>query len=230
MYKQVFKRLIFFSILLFSIIIILIWNSMRQASNHVYNNNTNNQDFDSADKIFKVVIDPGHGGKDQGATGASGMSEKDFTLSLSKKVKDLLEENENIEVYMTREEDTFISSVDRYRPEYANNLDADLFISIHGNTYEDPTVSGTEAYYYHEESKSFAKSIYQKVVNSTGFKDRGVKNNDFFVVKYTEMPSVLLEIGYLTNPEEEQQMLDDEFQTSTAQSICDGVKEYLKIE
>jgi N-acetylmuramoyl-L-alanine amidase len=200
---------------------------MRQVQ---YGRDNDNKDIGTTDEIYKVVIDPGHGGKDMGATGASGLYEKDFALSLSKKVKDFLEKEPNIEVYMTRDEDTFISTVDRYRPEYANELDADLFISIHGNTYEDANVSGIEAFYYHEKFKSFAKTVYEKVVNSTGFKDRGVKNNDFFVVKYTEMPSVLLEIGYLTNPEEEQQMLDNEFQNSTAQAICEGVKEYLEIE
>jgi N-acetylmuramoyl-L-alanine amidase len=223
----VYRRVMFLGIILLLLLIILLWNSMRQVPN---NKGNDSNDIGTTDDIYKVVIDPGHGGKDMGATGASGLYEKDFALSLSKKVKDLLEKETKIEVYMTRDEDTFISTVDRYRPEYANELDADLFISIHGNTYEDANVSGTEAFYYHEESKSFAETVYQKVVNSTGFKDRGVKNNDFFVVKYTEMPSVLLEIGYLTNPEEEQQMLDNEFQDSTAQAIYDGVKEYLTLE
>jgi N-acetylmuramoyl-L-alanine amidase len=223
----VYRRVMFLGMILLLLLIILLWYSMRQVHNDEYNDS---KDIGTTDDIYKVVIDPGHGGKDMGATGVSGLYEKDFALSLSKKLKDLLEKEANIEVYMTRDEDTFISTVDRYRPEYANELDADLFISIHGNTYEDANVSGTEAFYYHKEFKSFAETVYEKVVRSTGFKDRGVKNNDFFVVKYTEMPSVLLEIGYLTNPGEEQQMLDDEFQNSTAQAICDGVKEYLKLE
>jgi N-acetylmuramoyl-L-alanine amidase len=185
--------------------------------------------FGTTDEIFTVVIDPGHGGKDVGAAGVSGLYEKDFTLSLSKKVKDILEKEEKIEVYMTRDEDTFISTVDMYRPQFANDIEADLYISIHGNTYEDPNVSGTEAYYYHEKFKSFAETVYSNVVRSTGFKDRGVKNKDLFVVRYTDMPSVLLEIGYLTNPQEEQIMFNDEFQSSIAESICEGVNEYLEI-
>ncbi|MBP1754065.1 MAG: cell wall hydrolase/autolysin [Firmicutes bacterium] len=188
------------------------------------------QEHSSDDKVYTVVIDPGHGGKDVGATGVNGLYEKDFTLSLSRKIKDILGKEKKIKVYMTRDEDTFLSSEDKYRPKYANELKADLFISIHGNTYEDPEVSGTEAYYYHAGSKSFAEILHEKVVTATGFHDRGVKKNDFFVVKYTDMPSVLLEIGYLTNPEEEQRMIDDKSQDSTAQAICDGVNEYLGLD
>jgi N-acetylmuramoyl-L-alanine amidase len=188
------------------------------------------KDLTAADEIFTVVIDPGHGGKDVGATGASGQYEKDFTLNLATKLRDILEQEEQLEVHMTREEDTFISTEDMYRPRFANELDADIFISIHGNTYEDPKVSGTEAYYYHQRFRSFAEIIYDKVAASTGFQDRGVKRNDFFVVKNTDMPSVLLEIGYLTNPVEEQRMLEDDFQQSTAEAIRDGVKEYLGLD
>jgi len=226
MNKRVYKRVRFFGCILLLILMILIWYNMK----HDNNKQEDNIDFGTTDKIFTVVIDPGHGGKDVGTTGVRGLYEKDFTLSLSSKVKDILEKEEKIEVYMTRDEDTFISSVDMYRPKYANEVDADLFISIHGNTYEDPNVSGTEAYYYHEKLKSFADIVYNNVVSSTGFKDRGIKNKDLFVVRYTDMPSVLLEIGYLTNPQEEQLMFNDEFQSTIAESICDGVKEYLEIE
>lgn len=224
--KRVKSRIIFLGGFLLLILTILIYN----AANQLGREQDDTIVPGSADKVYTVVIDPGHGGKDIGATGASGLYEKDFTLSLSKRVREILEKEDKIKVYMTREDDTFISSEDKYRPKYANELNADLFISIHGNTYEDPSVSGTEAYYYHEGSKSFAEALHEKVVDATGFRDRGVKNNDFFVVKYTDMPAVLLEIGYLTNPQEEQLMADDDVQKKTAESISDGVKEYLGIE
>lgn len=221
MNKRVKRRLRFIGILfiggiLLLILLVSIWNN----SKNVY----------TIEERFKVVIDPGHGGKDVGATGASGLYEKDFTLSLSKKVKEILEKEQKIQVYMIREDDTFISTKDKYRPKFANELDADLFISIHGNTFEDSKVSGTESYYYHKKFKSFAKIMHRHVVGSTGFNDRGVRKEDLYVVRDTDMPSVLLEIGYLTNPQEEQKMLNDEFQYSVAESICDGVKEYLRIK
>ena len=224
--KRAKNRIILCGCFLLLILVILIYYAVNQAGGEP----NDSMDLGSSDKVYSVVIDPGHGGKDVGATGDSGFYEKDFTLSMSNKVKEILEKEDKIKVYMTREEDTFISSEDKYRPKYANELNADLFISIHGNTYEDSTVSGTEAYYYHTGSKSFAKILQGKVVEATGFKDRGVKNNDFFVVKYTDMPAVLLEIGYLTNPEEELLMIDDNFQNKIAESMCDGVKEYLGIE
>jgi len=85
---------------------------------------------------YKVVIDAGHGGEDVGATGASGQYEKNFTLSVAKKVSKLLEQNPHIQVYMTRSDDSFISQESRHRPIYANDLNADLFLSIHANTLQ----------------------------------------------------------------------------------------------
>lgn len=179
---------------------------------------------------YKVVIDPGHGGKDRGATGASGNFEKDFTLRLALKVEELAKKEAEIEVHLTRTDDRFISSADRERPKLANDLGADLFISIHGNTYEDASVSGTETYYYHDDSLPLAEIMQKHVVQGSGFRDRGVKKENYFVVKDTEMPAVLIETGYLTNPQEEAQMLGDEAQYRIAGSILDGIKEYLKLD
>ncbi|USG67893.1 N-acetylmuramoyl-L-alanine amidase [Brevibacillus ruminantium] len=180
-------------------------------------------------KVYKIVIDPGHGGKDHGATGASGRLEKDFTLQLARKVEELAKQEPRFEVYLTRTDDGFLSSIDRERPEFANQLGADLFISIHGNTYEDPSVSGTETYYYHEDSLSLAEIMQKHMVQANGFRDRGVKKEDFFVVKDTNMPAVLIEMGYLTNPQEEKEMLTEEVQYRMANSILDGIKEVLKL-
>ncbi|WP_391574952.1 N-acetylmuramoyl-L-alanine amidase [Cohnella sp.] len=178
---------------------------------------------------FKVVIDPGHGGKDRGATGASGNLEKDFTLKLARKVEELAKQESRIQVYMTRTDDRFISSVDRERPKFANDLGADLFVSIHGNTYEDAGVSGTETYYYHDNSRSLADIMQRQVVQASGFRDRGVKKQDFFVLKDTEMPAVLIEAGYVTNPQEEKAMLTEDVQSRIAASILEGIKEYLNL-
>ncbi|WP_066188863.1 N-acetylmuramoyl-L-alanine amidase family protein [Gracilibacillus timonensis] len=175
---------------------------------------------------LKVVIDAGHGGKDNGATGASGKYEKKFTLSLSKKIEEKLKQDPEIEVFMTRTEDNFISQESRYRPKYANKLNADLFLSIHGNTFSSPEVAGTETFYYHKDSRRFAKMIQKHVVEATGFNDRGTTKKDLFVVKDTEMPAVLLEVGYLTNPKEESEMWTDDFQSRVATSIVEGIKEY----
>lgn len=181
----------------------------------------------SKKEVYKVVIDPGHGGEDPGATGASGTYEKDFTLSLAKKVFQLLEKDERFQVYMTRQEDVFLSAQNRERPNYANSIPADLFVSIHGNTFEDSSVSGTETYYYERNSKALANIMHQSILEATGFKDRGVRKEDYFVLKDTTMPAVLLEVGYITNPENEGKMLTDDFQQQVAEAISNGIKEYL---
>lgn len=183
--------------------------------------------FERKPEKYIIVIDPGHGGRDEGATGASGLKEKHFALSLALKVRDVLESDERIQVFMTRSDDVFISSLDKYRPNFANENQADLFISIHGNSFRTPSVSGTETYYYDFASRRFAQVLHRHIVQAAGLRDRGVRRGDLFVLKYTNMAAVLLEIGYLTNPAEEKLLFDDEFQRSAAKAIARGVKEYL---
>ncbi|MFF2014620.1 N-acetylmuramoyl-L-alanine amidase [Paenibacillus sp. NPDC058177] len=181
-------------------------------------------------KIYKVVIDPGHGGEDPGATAVNGHFEKEFTLSMSKAIADVLEQDPEIQVELTRTDDTFISTQELYRPKLANELNADLFISIHGNTFDDSTVSGTESFYYHDESLAFAEVIHKHVAQATGFKDRGVKKASYFVLRETHMPAALLELGYLTNPENEGMMWTAAFQQSVAAAIHAGIREYLQLD
>ncbi|MFF2908397.1 N-acetylmuramoyl-L-alanine amidase [Paenibacillus sp. NPDC057934] len=181
-------------------------------------------------KVYKVVIDPGHGGEDPGATAVNGHFEKEFTLSMSKAIVDVLEQDPEIQVELTRTDDTFISTQELYRPKLANELNADLFISIHGNTFDDSAVSGTESFYYHEESLAFAEVIHKHVAQATGFKDRGVKKASYFVLRETTMPAALLELGYLTNPENEGMMWTSAFQQSVAAAIHAGIREYLQLD
>ncbi|MBH5320920.1 N-acetylmuramoyl-L-alanine amidase [Paenibacillus sp. GSMTC-2017] len=173
---------------------------------------------------YKIVIDAGHGGHDPGAEGASGNYERDFTLSLSKKVSELLQQDDRFEVHMTRGEDTSVGLEDRIH--FSNNLKADAFLSIHGNTFTDANVSGTETYYYTEESFSLANELHTKLVERTGFKDRGVRNFKWKVLDDNNCPAILLEIGYLTNNSNESAMLNDEHQNKTAQAIVDGIKSH----
>ncbi|WP_337104290.1 N-acetylmuramoyl-L-alanine amidase family protein [Paenibacillus sp. YIM B09110] len=173
---------------------------------------------------FTIVIDAGHGGKDPGANGASGEEEKDFTLSLAQKVYALLEEDPLYNPYMTRKDDTFIELENRTL--YSNELNTDAFLSIHGNTYEDSGVAGMETYYDAASSFPLANIIHRKLVEVTGFPDRGVKQEGWKVLDGNESPSILMELGFLTNPQEEAQMLDEAWQDRVAQAIVDGLKEY----
>lgn len=179
-----------------------------------------------AEGAYTVVIDPGHGGKDKGATSEDGRHEKEFTLSLGKVVENMLDDEQDIRVLMTREEDEFISQESRERPEFANDHNADLYVSLHGNTFDDSSVSGTETHYYSDENLSLAEMMQDHVTEATGFSDRGVKQQNLFVLRDTNMPAVLLEVGYITNPENEKDMFKEDFQQEVASAIVDGIKEY----
>lgn len=175
-------------------------------------------------KRYKIVIDAGHGGKDPGAEGVSGNLEQTYSLELSMKVVDLLQKEPMFEAYMTRTDNTFVGLEDR--AQIANDLDADAFVSIHGNTYTDPDVSGTETYYYADESLPFASEVHKHLAESTGFRDRGVKKEGWKVLTTSNNLAVLLEVGFLTNRNDETNMLSDIHQNKTAQAIVKGIKSY----
>lgn len=177
---------------------------------------------------YRVFIDPGHGGKDNGASSLNKRHEKDFVLSLGQKVAALLEKEPKIEVTMTRSDDTFIELEER--PNLANNADADLFVSIHANSAGKETVGGTETYYWTEQSLDFAKLMHRYLVEATGFPDRKVKQERFVVIRNSTMPAVLLEIGFLTNRAEEELMYQDAFQSKVAASIVTAIKKQLNLE
>lgn len=173
---------------------------------------------------YKVVLDAGHGGHDPGAKSYSGKSEKWFNLSVAKKIHNALEDETRIEPYLSRADDQFISL--QGRTEFANELDADLFMSVHANAYLQST-RGTETYYYHERSKHFGEIAHKRLLEATGFADRKLQRKGFYVVKNTKMPSVLIEVGFLTNPTEEKHLFEEQFQDKVAQAMANAIKEYL---
>ncbi|MFC0214783.1 N-acetylmuramoyl-L-alanine amidase [Paenibacillus chartarius] len=176
-----------------------------------------------------IVIDAGHGDHDGGAVSLTGKTEKTFNLAMAKKVEAILKTNPKVEVLMTRSDDTFVELNDRV--DFANSHQADVFVSIHGNKLPGkPAIRGSETYYYNEQSLNLAKALHQSILTSAGFPDRGVRKNDFRVVKYTTMPAVLLEIGYLSNKTDENNMFDEAFQNRVAASIAQTILDYLNIK
>jgi N-acetylmuramoyl-L-alanine amidase len=167
--------------------------------------------------IYKVVIDAGHGGKDPGAISANGTREKDFALDLTLRVGQLLMNHPRIQVIYTRSDDTYPTLEERVK--LANEINADVFISIHANKFSRTTVRGIETYYSREDSKELASLIHSTLLPITGFPDRGTKQANFHVIKNTVMPAALLEIGFLSNPEEEAQLNNSEFRQKVAEGI-----------
>lgn len=181
-------------------------------------------DATNPNKTYRIVIDPGHGGKDPGATGVSGAYEKAFNLSLAGRVVDLLEEDPLFEPLLTRSDDQFVGLDERAAK--ANDWNADVMISIHGNTYTDPMTSGTETLYRHEDSIPLAQTLQEHLVKGIGLRDRGIKEEQLKVLSTPTMPAVLIEVGYLTNAEDERFLLCNEGQDLAAQAIVDGLKDY----
>ncbi|MCZ8521415.1 MULTISPECIES: N-acetylmuramoyl-L-alanine amidase [Paenibacillus] len=177
---------------------------------------------------FRVVIDAGHGGKDSGAISLLKRKEKDYVLQQARKTADLLKTDSRFDVVMTRSDDTFIELGGR--TDLANAAQADLFVSIHANTAGKESIRGTETYYYTEQSRDFAGIMHKHLLGATGFPDRKVKQERFYVIRNTRMPSVLLEVGFLSNAADEGQLYQDEFQNRVAASIAAAIKEQLNLD
>lgn len=185
----------------------------------------------------RIALDPGHGGSDSGAIGPTGIMEKSITLRVGKELKCLLEA-EGATVLMTRTFDTEVSpkgaeatAVEELeaRCEIANQGDADIFISIHADAFTNPEVKGTTAYYYtrgSEASRRLADSVRTAVIDAIGTVDRGSQSCNFYVVKHTDMPAILLEISFISNPNEEAMMNSETGIQKIAQGMADGIADY----
>jgi N-acetylmuramoyl-L-alanine amidase len=174
-----------------------------------------------------VVIDAGHGGVDLGACGRQGTREKDINLEVSMRLKDLLE-GAGAEVVLTRGDDEYISLYERGF--MANYLPADLFISVHTNNHTDLSVQGIEVYHYpgRLECKLLAEKVIDSLVFNTGLIGLGVKVNDFVVIRETQMPGILVELGYLSNYQEETIIKTTGFTEKAALGIFEGIIDYYK--
>ena len=177
---------------------------------------------------FCVIIDAGHGGSD-GGTVSGKIIEKDINLSVALKLKTILEDN-NIEVILTRNSDEKMSLAQR--TSVANDSNADFFISLHCNYYEDDAqIAGLECYYNSPdatESKAYAESIIHAVSLSNDVKTRYAKTENYYVLRNTQIPAVLVEMGFLSNYSESQKLLSDDYQEILAQRMAEGI--FNKIE
>lgn len=171
---------------------------------------------------FCVVIDPGHGGSDGGAE-IEGVAEKSINLSVALKLKSFLEKN-NITAILTRNSDEFVYLSER--TSIANEANADLFISVHCNSYaDDPRIAGLECYYKHgaAEGEALAKTVLDAAKSSNNINVRNTRAEDYYVLNHTNMPAVLVEMGFLTNATERQKLGSDAYQQVIVESIAEAV-------
>jgi N-acetylmuramoyl-L-alanine amidase len=218
-------------------------------------------------KIGRIVIDAGHGGHDSGTLGADGIEEKNVVLDVALRLGKLLHDRLGAEVVYTRDDDTFVPL--ETRTAIANKAQADLFISVHANSSQDPTVRGVEVYYLNftsdpeammvasrenavstesvhelsdlvkkialkdkiDESRELATDVDDSLYaglrkGNPGLKNRGVKKAPFVVLIGANMPSILAEISFVTNPESAEKLETPEYRERVAESLYKGIARY----
>lgn len=172
----------------------------------------------------KVVLDPGHGGTDYGAI-REGINEKDITLDITKRVASILK-SKGYKYAMTRTEDVYLGLQDRC--DFTEDENPQIFVSIHVNSAVATEPFGIETHYYHEPSKELADVIQKHLIKDIDSKDRGVQKSKFYVINHTEVPAVLVETGFLSNPDERALLITEKRKDATAKAIAEGIIEYLK--
>ena len=221
----------------------------------------------SASGIRKIVLDPGHGGKDPGAIGVGGIAEKDIVLAVAKKLERKLKQEMGVEVVLTRRDDRFIPLEDRTA--IANAEGADLFVSLHMNASPNGEAKGLETYYLDntndegslrlaarenstsrrnvsdlqfilsdmtqnmklEDSITLAHHLQHSLVDGMStrlaeVKDLGVKKALFYVLVGARMPSVLVEMFFITNKIEGRAMSEESYQNAVVDALYDGILKY----
>ncbi len=214
-------------------------------------------------KVARVVIDPGHGGRDTGTIGPSGLTEKDLVLDIARRLKERIEAELDAEVVLTRENDSFVPL--ETRTAMANQAEADLFLSIHANASNSQSIRGFETYFLNfattregseiaarenaasaqsiselqdivskimlrdkvDESREFATHVQRALATTPDFgRDRGVKQAPFVVLIGANMPSILAEVSFISNPDDERLLKGAERREQITDALFEGVKSY----
>ncbi len=173
-----------------------------------------------------IVLDAGHGGNDVGAIGASGKYEKNLVFDITQLAKAKLE-NQGIKVVMTRPGDQTRSLQERV--DIANQTNAFAFVSIHANSALNSQAHGVEVYTKRGSDHTFARIVVNSIVAETGQYNRGDKEADFYVIKHTVMPAILIETGFISNPQEEEFLWNKANQEKMAQGIVNGILSFRNI-
>lgn len=179
-----------------------------------------------------IVLDPGHGGEDPGKVGINDVLEKDINLQISMKIRDLLEEV-GITVVMTREDDKVPSRKKadlEERIQLINQTNPTLALCIHQNSYTSPDIFGAQVFYHTktEEAVEVATLVQETLRTIDPNNKREIKENDtYYMLKFSEAPTIIVECGFLTNPTEAQKLTTEEYQDEMAFAICEGIVKWL---
>ena len=180
-----------------------------------------------------IVIDPGHDGEDPGKVGVNDILEKDINLQISMKIRDLLEEV-GIEVVMTREDDKV---PDRKKEDLENRVELinktrpTLALCVHQNSFTTPDIYGAQVFYHTKtaEAEDVALLVQESMRAIDPTNKREVKKNDtYYMLKFSEVPTIIVECGFLTNQTEAQKLTTEEYQNDVAFAICEGIVKWLE--
>lgn len=166
-----------------------------------------------------IVLDPGHGGKDPGATSASDITEAEIVYNIAEKLRDRLEEN-GAKVVFTRGEDEFVSLDGRKKK-------GDIFISLHSDAMDDPSITGFTTYYTYPNQKEFAESMNASLDKYSYFHNRGNHEYNYQVIWQLDYPAVLIELGYLSNRFDDHAITEESYQDRMTEGILEGIGNYL---
>lgn len=179
-----------------------------------------------------IVIDPGHGGEDPGKVGVNDALEKDVNLQIALKLKALLEEK-GIKIVMTREDDEVPKDNKedlQERVKLINDTNPNIVVCIHQNSFQDADVKGAQVFYYtgSESSEQAAQMLQAEFMTMDENNNREIKANDtYFLLRKTKVPAVIVECGFLSNYEEAEKLVTEEYQDQIAQAICMGIIKWL---
>ena len=181
-----------------------------------------------------IVLDSGHGGDDPGKIGVNQAKEKEINLKIAKKIKKRLEQN-GWEVVMTREKDVMLGDPEagnkkihdmKARVELINKTMPQAAVSIHQNSYQDEQIHGAQVFYYShsEDGKRMAEMMQKALLAVDEGNTRQAKANDtYYLLKRTEVPTIIVECGFLSNPEEAAKLIDSDYQKKMADAIAEGI-------
>ena len=214
------------------VIILLCW----EAGEHLKDKILRSLETAAEARIGKqtVVLDSGHGGSDSGKVGINGAKEKEINLLIAKEIRRLLEK-EKIEVIMVREKDEELgkSKVEdlKYRVSLMNEKKPSLAVSIHQNSYHEENVFGAQVFYYKTstEGEKAAAVIQEALQEVNPENTKKIKANDtYYLLKKTEVPTVIVECGFLSNYAEAEKLVSEDYQKKLAEAVTKGILQYLK--
>lgn len=174
---------------------------------------------------MKIFIDPGHGGQNPGAIGIGGLEEAEVNLDVALRLGEILaSQGYDIEYSHTGDETLGLSE----RASRANSWGADYFISIHCNSNPDPSIGGTETFYYRAgtTAQRFAETVNNALVAEINLRNIGTFARNLAVLRLTRMPAILVELAFVTNPEEAALMETSAFRQSCAVGLANGIIEF----